>query len=79
MGSVAISDVTLPDAVVPKREPSLDRYSSSLVSTPEAGDGLHDYEERVATDPAPAPKRKGGRKPVSAWSFHAYSIPHSQV
>ena len=65
MGSVANSDVTLPDAVVPKRESSLDRYSSSLGSTPEAEDGAQGGEDDVAPNPAPPPKRKGGRKPVS--------------
>jgi hypothetical protein len=66
MGSVANSDVTLPDAVVPKRESSIDRYSSSTVSTPEALlDGPAAEEDQVPTGPAPPPKRKGGRKPVS--------------
>jgi hypothetical protein len=66
MGSVANSDVTLPDAVVPKRESSIDRYSSSTVSTPEALlDGPIAEEDQVPAGPAPPPKRKGGRKPVS--------------
>jgi hypothetical protein len=65
MGSVANNDVTITDAVVPKRESSLDRYSSSTPSTPDADDGLPAAGDQVSQEPAPAPKRKGGRKPVS--------------
>ena len=64
MGSVANTDVTLPDAVVPKRESSVDRYSSFSVSTPDEEDGVGAGEEQLPLEPAPAPKRKGGRKPV---------------
>ncbi|ETI27698.1 hypothetical protein G647_00147 [Cladophialophora carrionii CBS 160.54] len=68
MGSVANTDVTLSDAVVPKRESSVDRYSSFSVSTPEGEDGAPGGEEHRAAEPAPAPKRKGGRKPIYATS-----------
>jgi hypothetical protein len=65
MGSVANTDVTSSsDTVAPKRESSLDRYSSSLASTPE-GEGTQPADEEAPSAPAPPPKRKGGRKPVS--------------
>lgn len=64
MGSVANSDVTLPDAVVPKREPSIERYTSSAASSPERDDSAGAVSEKTNQEPAPAPKRKGGRKPV---------------
>lgn len=73
MGSVANTDVTLPDAVVPKRESSLDRYSSFSGSTPEEEDGIG--EEQVSLEPAPAPKRKGGRKPVGQLCYPVSSCP----
>lgn len=63
MGSVANTDVTLSDAVVTKRESSVDRYSSFSASTPEDEDGPLG-EEQASLEPAPPPKRKGGRKPV---------------
>jgi hypothetical protein len=59
------TDVTIPDAVVPKRELSLEEYSSSLDSTPEPSDNTGRGSEQPSQEPAPAPKRKGGRKPVS--------------
>src|SRR5882757_5849597 len=65
MGSVANADVTLPDAVVPKRESSIERYTSSSASTPDPDDAAVDGLEQATQEPAPAPKRKGGRKPVS--------------
>ncbi|OQU96605.1 hypothetical protein CLAIMM_02662 [Cladophialophora immunda] len=68
MGSVANTDVTLPDAVVPKRESSGERYSSSSASTPEAADDAGGDEGHSSKEPAPAPKRKGGRKPIYATS-----------
>lgn len=64
MGSVANSDVILPDSVVPKREPSAERYTSSLASSPEPDDSTGAASEKHTQEPAPAPKRKGGRKPV---------------
>ncbi|KAL6245624.1 hypothetical protein RBB50_007623 [Rhinocladiella similis] len=68
MGSVANSDVTLPDAVVPKREPSIERYTSSAASSPERDDSAGAVSEKTNQEPAPAPKRKGGRKPIYATS-----------
>lgn len=69
MGSVALSpDVTLPDAVVPKREFSVERYSSSSASTPEAAETAAGSSGKTTQEPTPAPKRKGGRKPVSSAS-----------
>ncbi|OAG34475.1 hypothetical protein AYO21_11384 [Fonsecaea monophora] len=68
MGSVADTDVTLPDAVVPKRESSGDRYSSCSASTPEPTDEAGGDEVHSSKEPAPAPKRKGGRKPIYATS-----------
>jgi len=66
MGSVAPADVTIPDAVVPKIEPGQESFSSSSASSPEP-DAKAEPEassERSQERP-PAPKRKGGRKPVS--------------
>lgn len=68
MGSVANADVTLPDAVVPKRESSIERYTSSSASTPDPDDAAVDGLEQATQEPAPAPKRKGGRKPIYATS-----------
>jgi hypothetical protein len=68
MGSVANSDVILPDSVVPKREPSAERYTSSLGSSPEPDDSTGATSEKHTQEPAPAPKRKGGRKPIYATS-----------
>ncbi|KAK5444385.1 hypothetical protein LTS15_010500 [Exophiala xenobiotica] len=68
MGSVANPDVSLPEAVVPKREPSVERYTSSTPSSPECDDSLEASSEKPSQDPAPAPKRKGGRKPIYATS-----------
>lgn len=65
MGSVANSDVTVPDSVVPKRELSIDGYSSDSASDAEIGDHLDGAADLASQGPAPAPKRKGGRKPVS--------------
>ncbi len=65
MGSVANADVTLPDIVIPKRESSLDRYTSDSGSTPDLDDGAAGGSEQTTQEPTPAPKRKGGRKPVS--------------
>ena len=73
MGSVSTSDVTIsnatdsvgPESVVPKLEPHLDGYDSPSASSL---DQDHDGEaapDKLPTDPAPIPKRKGGRKPVS--------------
>lgn len=73
MGSVANTDVTLPDVVIPKRESSLERYSSSLDSTPDVEDAAADGDGDVPPEPAPVPKRKGGRKPVS---FSATGLLH---
>ena len=64
MGSVANPDATLPEAVVPKRELSVERYTSSAASSPECDDSVEANSEKPSQDPAPAPKRKGGRKPV---------------
>ncbi|KIV80302.1 hypothetical protein PV11_07815 [Exophiala sideris] len=69
MGSVANPDVTLPESVVPKREPSIDEYGSSLGDeTPEPDDSTGVGSEKQTQEPAPAPKRKGGRKPIYATS-----------
>ncbi|OAP57973.1 hypothetical protein AYL99_07063 [Fonsecaea erecta] len=68
MGSLANTDVTLPDAVVPKRESSVERYSSSSASTPEPTDDAGGDDGHLSKEPAPAPKRKGGRKPIYATS-----------
>ncbi|KAJ9496242.1 hypothetical protein H2202_008200 [Exophiala xenobiotica] len=68
MGSVANPDVSLPEAVVPKREPSVERYTSSTPSSPECDDSVEANSEKPSQDPAPAPKRKGGRKPIYATS-----------
>ncbi|KIX02045.1 uncharacterized protein Z518_07984 [Rhinocladiella mackenziei CBS 650.93] len=68
MGSVANADVTLPDVVVPKRESSIDRYTSSSASTPEPGDAAGGSSEQATQEPTPVPKRKGGRKPIYATS-----------
>ncbi|KAL2394260.1 hypothetical protein ABEF92_001347 [Exophiala dermatitidis] len=69
MGSLSNADSTLPDAVVPKREPSIERYSSSSASTPgQAEATTATGSEQPAQEPAPAPKRKGGRKPIYATS-----------
>lgn len=67
MGSVSNADATLPEAVVPKREPSIERYSSCSASTPgqAEGAGAGSEQQSQSQEPAPAPKRKGGRKPVS--------------
>ena len=69
MGSVTNTDVTLPDAVVPKRELSIDDYTSDTPSTPDGIDGHEGSSEQTNQEPAPAPKRKGGRKPVSIISM----------
>lgn len=74
MGSVANADVMLPDAVVPKRESSIERYSSSSVSTPDPGEAAAGGSENTAHEPTPAPKRKGGRKPVSPPACMPYDI-----
>jgi flagellar motility protein MotE (MotC chaperone) len=68
MGSVSNADATLPDAVVPKRESSLERYSSCSASTPGQAEGVGAGSEQPSQEPAPAPKRKGGRKPIYATS-----------
>ncbi|KIW96377.1 uncharacterized protein Z519_03446 [Cladophialophora bantiana CBS 173.52] len=68
MGSVANTDVTLPDAVIPKRESSGEQYSSSSASTPEPADDTAGDAGHTSKEPAPAPKRKGGRKPIYATS-----------
>jgi len=68
MGSVANPDATLPETVVPKREPSVERYTSSAASSPECDDSVEANSEKPSQDPAPAPKRKGGRKPIYATS-----------
>ncbi|KAL2431573.1 hypothetical protein ABEF95_011607 [Exophiala dermatitidis] len=69
MGSLSNADSTLPDAVVPKREPSIERYSSSSASTPgQAEATTATGSEQPGQEPAPAPKRKGGRKPIYATS-----------
>ena len=65
MGSIANSDVTVSDAVVPKRELSIDGYSSDSASDAEIGDHIDGAADQGSQGPAPAPKRKGGRKPVS--------------
>jgi hypothetical protein len=65
MGSVANTDVTIPDAVVPKRELSIDDYLSDTPSTPDGNDTVEGSSEQPNPEPTPAPKRKGGRKPVS--------------
>lgn len=65
MGSIANTDVTLPDAVVPKRELSIDGYTSDSASDAEIGDNLDGGPDQESQGPAPAPKRKGGRKPAS--------------
>lgn len=71
MGSVANHDATLPDAVVPKRESSVERYTSSTESTPEFDESVGGGSEKPTQEPTPAPKRKGGRKPVClAQTFH---------
>ena len=70
MGSVAITDVTPSDAVVTKRESSVDRYSSFSASTQEEEDGGPAGEEHASLEPAPPPKRKGGRKPVCRRGYH---------
>ena len=64
MGSVANTDVTITDAVVPKREASIERYTDSSASTPEPSDTAGAGSEQASKEPVPAPKRKGGRKPV---------------
>lgn len=64
MGSVANTDVTLPDAVVPKRELSIDDYGSDTPSTPDEIETIGDGSEQANQEPVAAPKRKGGRKPV---------------
>lgn len=65
MGSVANTDVTIPDAVVPKREFSTEGYLSDTPSTADGNDTAEGSSEQPNPEPAPAPKRKGGRKPVS--------------
>ena len=82
MGSVANTDVTIPDAVVPKREFSLERYSSSPDSTLEGEDGVTAGDEQAPSAPAPAPKRKGGRKPVSQLDLNPSALltqPHRSM
>ncbi|KIV88161.1 hypothetical protein, variant 1 [Exophiala mesophila] len=68
MGSIANSDVTVSDAVVPKRELSIDGYSSDSASDAEIGDHIDGAADQASQGPAPAPKRKGGRKPIYATS-----------
>lgn len=65
MGSVAAADVTIPDAVVPKIEPSHDDYTSESDSSPEQDERRETSGEQASQGPAPVLKRKGGRKPVS--------------
>ena len=65
MGSVANPDVTIPDAVIPKREASIEEYTDSSVSSPDPSDIAGVGSEQANQEPTPAPKRKGGRKPVS--------------
>ena len=75
MGSMQASDVILKDVpnvldtdnVVPKIEPGQGNYDSPSASSL---DQDHDLDgdilpEKTSSDPAPPPKRKGGRKPVS--------------
>lgn len=74
MGSLAAADMTSADAtgldiVLLKEEQFEDGYSSSSVSTPEAGVDQGD----VSQDVAPIQKRKGGRKPVSVFMLFALS------
>lgn len=67
MGSVAVAtDVTLPDAVIPKIEPDHEDYTSDSESSPEAESSLQAQgSEQGNADNPPVVKRKGGRKPVS--------------
>lgn len=65
MGSVANTDVTIPDAVVPKRELSIEDYLSDTPSSADGNDTAEGGSEQPNPEPTPAPKRKGGRKPVS--------------
>lgn len=72
MGSMEAIDVTAlatdNDHVVPKSEPideTLTPESESLSPEPESAGGLNNEGASNSQDPAPVPKRKGGRKPVS--------------
>ena len=74
MGSVPNSDAnTVTDGVIPKIEPDHDIDTSSSVT--DISDDEHEPESTAgnSADPAlggqaPAPKRKGGRKPIYATS-----------
>lgn len=70
MGSMATSDVTTidNDHVVPKNEPFEDALTpDSDSSSPEPDLSAVPAEGTSnSQDPAPIPKRKGGRKPVRA-------------
>lgn len=68
MGSVANTDVTIPDAVVPKRELSIEDYLSDTPSSADGNDTAEGSSEHPNPEPTPAPKRKGGRKPIYATS-----------
>jgi len=66
MGSMAACDVTHTDHVIPKLEPMEDTLtpdSESLSPEPESAIGANEGAS-TSQDPAPVPKRKGGRKPV---------------
>ncbi|KAK5070915.1 hypothetical protein LTR64_003889 [Lithohypha guttulata] len=75
MGSMGISDVTAAivdiDHVVPKIEPIDDTLTpeSESSSSPEPESATIPHEgTSTSQEPAPVPKRKGGRKPIYATS-----------